>query len=90
MRIPIQESKLVKTTRFEPEELEKIEMVTRILEEEAKEDRQDPPSESQAIRMLVRLGLEAFHEQRKTGAKNPENMRNMRFHHPRAEFREGE
>ena len=64
MRIPIYESKLIKTTRFEPEELEKIELVTKALEREAMEDREDLPSESQVIRMLVRLGLEAFYNRR--------------------------
>ena len=64
MRIPIYESKLVKTIRFEPEELEKIELVTKTQEREAMEDREDLPSESEVIRMLVRLGLEAFYERR--------------------------
>jgi hypothetical protein len=71
MRFPVQETKLIKTTRFEPEELEKIEQVARTLEEKAREDREDPPSESQVIRMLVRLGLEAFHERRKPAAPSP-------------------
>ncbi|HYY92799.1 MAG TPA: hypothetical protein VE955_12495 [Candidatus Dormibacteraeota bacterium] len=65
MRIPIYESKLIKTTRFEPEELERIEQVTKTLEKEAQDDREDPPSESQVIRMLIRLGLESFYDRRK-------------------------
>lgn len=71
MRIPIYESKLIKTTRYEPEELDKIEHVTRTLEREALEDREDPPSESQVIRMLVRLGLEAFYNRRSAEEKRP-------------------
>ena len=43
MRIPIYESKLVKTIRFEPEELEKVELATKTLEQEAIEDREDVP-----------------------------------------------
>ncbi len=71
MRFPVQETKLIKTTRFEPEELEEIEQVARTLEEKAREDREDPPSESQVTRMLVRLGLEAFHHRRKRAVPSP-------------------
>ncbi len=71
MRFPVQETKLIKTTRFEPEELDRIEQVARILEEDALDDREDPPSESQVIRMLIRLGPEAFHERRKPAAPRP-------------------
>jgi hypothetical protein len=78
MRILIYESKLIKTTRFEPEELEKIEHITKTLEREALEDRDDPPSESQVIRMLVRLGLESFYSRRKSQAETTEDMRFMR------------
>ncbi len=61
MRIPIYESKLVKTVRFEPEELGKIEQVLKIVQQKAAEAREDTPLEASVIRMLVRLGIEEFH-----------------------------
>jgi hypothetical protein len=61
MRIPIYESKLVKTVRFEPEELEKIEQILKIVQQKAAEVREDTPLEASVIRMLVRLGIEEFY-----------------------------
>jgi len=61
MRIPIYESKLVKTVRFEPEELEKIEQILKIVQQKATEAREDTPLEASVIRMLVRLGIEEFY-----------------------------
>jgi hypothetical protein len=61
MRIPIYESKLVKTIRLEPEELEKIEQVSKMVQQKAAEAREDTPSEGSVIRMLLRLGIEEFH-----------------------------
>ncbi len=61
LRIPIYESKLVKTVRFEPKALERIEQVSRIVLEKSNEARRDPPSDGEVIRMLVRLGIEEFH-----------------------------
>jgi hypothetical protein len=75
MRIPIYESKLVKTVRFEPEELGEIEQVTKIVLEKAKEARQDSPTESEVIRMLVRLGIEEFHRRERASSQLPKNMR---------------
>lgn len=79
MRIPIYESKLIKTVRFEPEDLEKIEQVSKTVQEKTVEAREDPPSEGEVIRMLVRLGIEEFHRREQEpppqGRKNMQNMR---------------
>jgi hypothetical protein len=61
MRIPICESKLIKTLRFESEDLDKIERFMKIVLEKATEARQDPPSGGEVIRMLVRLGIDEFY-----------------------------
>ena len=57
----IYESKLVKTVRFEPEELERIEQVSKMVQQRGAEAREDTPSEGAVIRMPVRLGIEEFH-----------------------------
>ncbi len=61
MRIPIYESKLIKTVRFEPEELERMEQVSKMVQQKAAEAREDTPFEASVIRMLVGLGIEEFH-----------------------------
>lgn len=71
MRIPIYESKLIKTTRFEREEIERIDHVTKTMGREALEGREDLPSESEVIRMLVRLRLESFYNRRRTSREDP-------------------
>jgi len=58
-RVPIYETKLIKTIRFEPVELEQVERLLKDMGEDAKVKGEDPPSESSVIRMLVRRGLEA-------------------------------
>jgi len=60
MRIPIYESKLIKTVRFEPEELERMEQVSKMVQQKAAEAPEDTPFEASVIRMLVRLGIEEF------------------------------
>ncbi len=60
MRIPIYESKLIKTVRFEPEELERMEQVSKMVQQKAAEAPEDTPPEASVIRMLVRLGIEEF------------------------------
>jgi len=60
--IPIYESKLVKTVRFEPEELEKMEQILKIVQQKAAEAREDTPLEPSVILMLERLGIEEFYE----------------------------
>ncbi len=60
MRIPIYESKLIKTVRFEPEELERMEQVWKMVQQKAAEAPEDTPVEASVIRMLVRLGIEEF------------------------------
>jgi hypothetical protein len=58
VRIPIFESKLVKTVRIEPEDDDRLMALVAQAEKEASLSKKDGPRESSIIRQALRLGMD--------------------------------